>query len=89
MEWTPPHIMSDPQKTHTHAAPADPARQDLGAPISMFLFHLESHDTHHQDFVVAAQWSCAVMPACRSTKPSSEVAGVLASLLRFLYGPHV
>ena len=50
MEWTPPHIMSDSQRIHTHAAPADPARQDLGAPLSMFLVQLESCDTHCQDF---------------------------------------
>lgn len=62
MEWTLPHIMSDSQRTHTHAAPADPARQNLGAPISMFLVQLESRDTHHQDF----SGSCTVGLCCHA-----------------------
>lgn len=34
MEWTPPRIISYSHRTHTHATPDDPARQDQGSPTS-------------------------------------------------------
>lgn len=78
MEWTPPPIISDSHRTHTHATPAEPAGQDLGAPTCHgCILAAESRDTYCQDLggnLTAVLR--AVLPSCHSTRPARDARQV-------------
>lgn len=81
MEWTPPRIISDSHRTHTHAIPDDPVRQDQGPPTSPVCIRAtESRDATIQDLSGNLSALRAVLPSCHSTGPISNEAGALTSL---------